>query len=295
MTLPSSLAALGEEVEDPTTETFLLFSQPRPSQDLGYVDKTKAQLELSIGGRDFFIKQSPTLLSSDRAEGTTGAVLWKITPFFAAWMMDPRNSLFNPGLIDKDAAVLELGCGTSSILPAVISPYVGSYIATDLEYVINGNLLRKNFAENEQVSKPNETRVKQKNKKPRGSLISKSNVEFLALDWESSDIADLPKHCKLTGGSVDVVIACDCIYNEALILPFVQTCADICRLKAASAGKKPAVCIVAQQLRSDTVFAEWLSVFHERFRVWRVPDSQLTDELKDGSGFCVHIGIVKEL
>ena len=293
MTLLSSLAALGEEVEDPETETFLLFSQSRPSHDLGFVDKTTTQLSLSICGRHLSIHQSPTLLSSKRTEGTTGAVCWKITPLFAAWVVTPGNFLFASGLFDKNATVLELGCGSSSIMPLVMSPTVGSYIATDLDYVINGNLLRRNFAENEQVSKLNHPSSRHGSKRPRESLARKSNVQFLALDWESSDITDLPKQCALTNGSIDAIIACDCIYNEALISPFVQTCVDICMLKSASA-KQPAICIVAQQLRSDTVFTEWLTAFHECFRIWRVPDELLTVELKGGSGFCVHVGVLRD-
>ena len=54
-------------------ETFLLFSQPIPSQDLGFVDSKATVLETEIAGKDYTIHQSPTLLSSNRAAGTTGA------------------------------------------------------------------------------------------------------------------------------------------------------------------------------------------------------------------------------
>ena len=55
------------------SETFLLFSQAIPSQDLGFVDPKAKTLDLIIGSRDFVIHQSPTLLTSHRGEGTTGA------------------------------------------------------------------------------------------------------------------------------------------------------------------------------------------------------------------------------
>ena len=313
MTPPPTLpAALGDEIDDPTTETFLLFAQSRPSQDLGYVDKTQTTLELSVAGRDLSIRQSPTLLASDRAEGTTGAVLWKVTPLFAAWMLSHGGDGFlNPGTgLSADAAaaatttttttttttVLELGCGISGLLPLVLSPCVGTYVATDVEYVINGGLLRRNFAENraELKSSRQGKRSRYGEHRPRESRASsKTNVEFLALDWESSVVADLPKHCALKDGSVDVIIACDCIYNDALIPPFVRTCADVCKLRSRSA-EQPTVCIIAQQLRSELVFEQWLSAFHESFRVWRVPDDLLTNELRDGSGFCIHVGVVRE-
>ena len=54
-------------------EFFLLFSQSIPSQNLGFVDSKATSLELSIGGRDLTIHQSPTILSSNRDGGTTGA------------------------------------------------------------------------------------------------------------------------------------------------------------------------------------------------------------------------------
>jgi hypothetical protein len=55
------------------SESFLLFSQTIPSQDLGFVDAKATTLELSVGGRDLTIHQSPTVLSSNRDGGTTGA------------------------------------------------------------------------------------------------------------------------------------------------------------------------------------------------------------------------------
>lgn len=54
-------------------ETFLLFSQELPSQDLGFVDAKATTLELTVAGKDMTIHQSPTLLSSNRGRGTTGA------------------------------------------------------------------------------------------------------------------------------------------------------------------------------------------------------------------------------
>lgn len=57
----------------PPSESFLLFSQPIPSQNLGFVDQTATSIDLTIAGRDLTIHQSPTILSSTRGGGTTGA------------------------------------------------------------------------------------------------------------------------------------------------------------------------------------------------------------------------------
>lgn len=54
-------------------ETFDLFSQDLPSQNLGFVDSKSHVLELTVGGHDLTIHQSPAILSSNRAGGTTGA------------------------------------------------------------------------------------------------------------------------------------------------------------------------------------------------------------------------------
>lgn len=54
------------------------------------------------------------------------------------------------------------------------------------------------------------------------------------------------------------------------------------------------LCIVAQQLRSDMVFEAWLKAFHELFKVWRMPDDLLCDGMKEGSGFVVHVGVLRK-
>ena len=56
-----------------SVESFLLFSQSIPSQNLGFVDPKATVLDLIINDRDLNIRQSPTILSSTRSGGTTGA------------------------------------------------------------------------------------------------------------------------------------------------------------------------------------------------------------------------------
>ena len=55
------------------SESFLLFAQADRSSNLGFVDSEKRLIEISVAGQDLVIEQSPSLLKSDRAEGTTGA------------------------------------------------------------------------------------------------------------------------------------------------------------------------------------------------------------------------------
>lgn len=159
-------------------------------------------------------------------------------------------------------------------------------------------LLHENLRENQRAVSSNRGR-KSNAKLKRGSaaasaLMQDPNILTQTLDWETDEVAS-----SLTGSescqSFDAVIACDCIYNDALIEPLVQTCVDACKLRSTNSvdNQKPTVCIVAQQLRSAEVFESWLKVFGKPFHVWRVPDEELINELKSGSGFVVHIGILK--
>lgn len=288
------ISELGEEINDPEEETFLLFSQDLPSQDLGFVDAKATSLDITLSGRDLNIIQSPGLLSSNRTGGTTGAVVWKITPLFAEWIALEENVLFRSSVLDRQSTVLELGCGISGIVAIASSPRVGRYVATDQEYVFKW--LKPNIQNNAPKS-ISFNKVKQHGKIPGFDPMS-NNILIMALDWESSSVSELPEIIGINSRdnvqSINAVIACDCIYNEALIEPMVRTCAEICQLPNASTLGKATVCIIAQQLRSDVVFGAWLFAFHKTFRVWRVPDDLLLRELREGSGFVIHVGILRE-
>ncbi|KAL9102652.1 MAG: hypothetical protein Q9163_002238 [Psora crenata] len=289
-------ASLGPETEDSEEETFLLFAQSLPSRGLGFVDGKATSLVLTVAGHDLRIDQSPGLLSSHREQGTTGAVVWEMAPLFAEWIAVQSNVLFRSGVLGAHATVLELGCGVSGIMPLVLAPKVGRYIATDQEYVFT--LLKQNLAEN--MPSAAKTRVSGKgrqSKLAKGSTTTDSNIDVVALDWETSSIASLPPLLPRGCSGIDVLIACDCIYNEALIQPFVSTCAEICALRqktAQDADNEPTVCVIAQQLRSDIVFTAWLSSFMKLFRVWRVPELGSGSEMTEGSGFVIHIGVLKD-
>ena len=294
MALQSLISALGDEINDPEEETFLLFSQNLPSQNLGFVDAKATSLDITISGTDFNIIQSPGLLSSNRTEGTTGAVVWKITPLFAEWIALEENVLFQSSILDRQSTVLELGCGVSGIVAIASSPRVGKYVATDQQYVFKW--LKPNI-ENNIPNPKNSDKVKQHGKITDSKAVS-NNILIMTLDWESSSVSDLARMIGVNSAdnvqSINAVIACDCIYNEALIEPMVRTCAEICQLPNASSLGKATVCIVAQQLRSDVVFEAWLFAFHKTFRVWRVPDDLLIKGLREGSGFVIHVGILRE-
>lgn len=124
-----------------------------------------------------------------------------------------------------------------------------------------------------------------------------------------------PAESKAAAGGFDVVVACDCIYNEALVESFVATCVDVCRLRRAAGGGngngnagavaegvigegelsgEATVCVVAQQLRDPLVFEAWMVRFGRAFHAWRVPDEMLVEGLRANTGFVVHVGVLKE-
>ncbi|KAK7447479.1 hypothetical protein Landi51_06835 [Colletotrichum acutatum] len=280
---------------DPTyapTETFFLFSHNIPSSNLGFIDPKATELSLTLAGRDFTIHQSPTVLSSTRAGGTTGA-----------------------------------GCGISPLTALLLAPRVARYVLTDQPYVarmihqnLEANPLPKSSSSSSSSSTSRRSRKaaaatsSSTTTSSTASSSSPGTISFHPLDWE----LDTPDP-SLTGvppssaNSFDVVVCCDCIYNEALVEPLVSTTADLARLRvraqqedqdhdddnnpsfsSTTARSEPCVCIVAQQLRSPDVFEEWIGAFHRNFRTWRVPDVLLPEGLRIEAGFVVHVGILRE-
>ncbi|KAJ9162176.1 Ribosomal lysine N-methyltransferase 5 [Coniochaeta hoffmannii] len=309
MILEGLIQCLGDRVSSVEEETFDLFSQDIPSQNLGFIDPKSQTLEITVAGHDLTIHQSPAILSSNRSGGTTGAVVWKITPVFADWIGRPDNILFRNGILTPQSAVVELGCGISAVVGLLLAPKISSYVLTDQPYV--SRLVAQNIEENRDAltrkhvgagKGAKSSRSSRSSRRVRGGVSeasrtppSSGGLSFRPLDWETDTVTS-----SLTGSetlrSFDAVLCCDCIYNEALVEPLVQTCADICSLRAGDGRDEeavPCVCIVAQQLRDSDVFEAWLTRFARQFDVWRVPDSQLVRGLRSNSGFAVHIGVLK--
>lgn len=259
----------------------------------------KAQvLELTIAGRDLTIHQSPGLLRSDRSTGTTGAVVWEVTPIFAEWIASPTNILFKHDILDSTAEVIELGSGIAGIVGLMLAPLVNRFIFTDQEYVLK--TLRFNINENMPSSRPQARSRKQSRNKEHNQILSTdSHVDVVPLDWEISEV----QHCLRSlgyddstaqGARVNAVLAIDCVFNESLVKPLVDTCRTICRNGCQQDGTQPSVCIFAQQLRLPEVFELWMKTMMQDFQVWRVPDEALSHELAEQSGFVVHLGVLKE-
>jgi predicted nicotinamide N-methyase len=246
-------------------------------------------IDLSINGRDFTLTQSPGLLQSNREGGTTGAAVWATSVRFAQWISSSDNILFKDGVLSASSNVLELGSGISGLVGCVLASRVQRVILTDQQYTLK--LLKDNVNANVSADTgKGKTRTKRTNQDHSGT-----NVAVESLDWETDAIAPFLTANGLTTGA-DVVLACDCIYNYALIEPFTQACADICRVRQQSSEldeSKPTVCVVAQHLRQPDVFEEWAEVFMRKFHIWRIPSEMLGEALGEGSGFAVHVALLK--
>jgi predicted nicotinamide N-methyase len=221
-------------------------------------------------------------------------VLWKITPLFATWIAALDNILFKSGALTSESHVLELGCGISGLISLALSPLIKKYIATDQDYVLK--LLRENVAENQHVFASSSSLSQKTSKRSKRGAVQSGEamqkIETRSLDWEKDSQSNLYTELEIPKEeSLDLLVACDCIYNTHLIDPLVNTCAEICRLAPSS---KTTVVVIAQQLRSPDVFEAWLIAFHQKFRVWKVPDELLGDGLKEGEGFVLHFGVLRQ-
>lgn len=248
------------------------------------LDDKSSSLSLEVAGDLYEIRQSPGLLTSSNAEGTTGAALWKISPIIAEWLADRHGVLWANQILYSDAKVVELGCGITGLIGCVLAKHVGRYVLTDQRSVLK--LLQENVEANVHSKAP---KIRSRtSKKTMTSAGPSSNVDVLELNWESDDVAVLDQ---ILGAdqAVDLVLVCDCVFNDFLLKPLTTMCESI----ANRSSDQQTVFLFAQQLRSDQVFSAFLDILCRSFRVWRLSDAVLPSALQDGSGFAVHLAVLR--
>jgi hypothetical protein len=193
--------------------------------------------------------------------------------------------------LDETSNILELGCGVSGLLSLVLAPRVKTYTLTDQPYVLK--ILKNNLTDNHLVNRKLMTGADRIfHAKSGNGLHQIGNIRIRPLDWETDAVTSLYSDIGIAGPSdqIHIIVACDCIYNESLVEPFVNTCVDICRLAPTEVST---ICIVAQQLRSPDVFDAWLKAFHAHFHTWRLPERLASPDIGEDSGFVIHIGILR--
>ncbi|KAK5944228.1 Ribosomal protein lysine methyltransferase [Knufia obscura] len=283
--IEDKLNVIGHEIFDVDEETYDLFSHEFPQRNLGMINDRANTLELDIGGRRYDVRQSPGLLTSSNAEGTTGAALWKVSPLLAEWLTDQTNTLWSTGILHSSAVLVELGCGITGLIGLAMAKQVSKYVLTDQRSVL------KLLQENVDVNTPLPSRSKAKGRASKvvsSSVDANSKAQVAEINWEQDD-ADALDEVLGQGEVIDMVIVCDCVFNDFLLQPLVTMCHKI---SARSSGRKTAL-LIAQQLRSDEVFSAFVDILVRSFRVWRLSDESLPPALKNGSGFAVHLAILR--
>lgn len=246
-----------------------LYSHGSAGQDLGIEDREATILNLTIGSRDFEVKQSLALLSSSLPGGTTGAVAWRSSVRLAGWLARTDNVLFSKQLLHTHSVVIELGSGSTGLVPMVLAPRVASIYCTDQPYVLK--ILSENIHNN-----------------LNRNIIQR--IHLAALDWETDDVTYWLKLSGLQSG-VEMIILSDVIYNTHLINPLVQVCEALCQ--ARTADSQQTVILLVQHLREPTVFEEWLNRFSTRFMLRRIADEYLSSaELIPSMSHAVYLAVL---
>ena len=182
-------------------------------------------------------------------------------------------------ILHSRSTILELGCGITGLLGIMLEAKVSHYLLTDQSYVMK--TLRDNVQHNA---------IAKIQHKKRHAASASSKLQMMSLDWEIDSPATILQEIP-NAEHVDLVIVCDCVYNEHLVQPLVRTLFELCN---AGCSSKVTTVMIAQQLRSDTVFESFLEAMLRHFATWRIPDSHLPDALHSGSGFVVHLARLKQ-
>lgn len=270
----------------------------KKDQHLGIIDSKAPLIDITVADRDFSFAQLPGVLTSSRKAGTTGGAIWQASVRMAEWLFSETSPFSSNSELSQniqDFRVIELGCGICPLLAFSLSTRVNHYIATDQYYIL------KTFEQNvynnvHHLRSRKRSRQSLKTLKQDATDSPRSNIRTLPLDWELHDIPKQLEQHVSTGQpssigrsrrTADMVIACDCVFNESLVAPFVDACASICR------ANKNAFCVIGQQVRSPEVMELWMLFMLRQFKLFKLKPAYLTEGMSESSGFIVHLAALK--
>lgn len=256
-----------QDVEDHIFELYT--NRPPPEdQNLGYVDRSKEVLHISVADFDLTIKQSLSSLSSSKEASSTGFVFWKSTARMVEWILNEKSPFYSTLHNKNDLVVVELGAGIAGVCASILGPKVGKYVATDQKHILK--LLKYNIEEN-----------------------TRSDIDVVEYDWEylehglnqyynlfDRDEKRIDKKKKRVekvrqSNKPDLIIACDTIYNEYLIPHFI---AAFAQLMDDSTG----VLVTLQLRESDVMEAFVTEVIRSELNIYCIPEDLLSEQLVNG-------------
>lgn len=175
--------------------------------------------------------------------------------------------MFNSPKLRNTVSVVELGSGVSGIIASVLGPSTKSYVCTDQKHILK--LLKKNFANNVVSNKFRSTTVPN-----TGVEGSECQIEVIELDWETPEDG-LQTYQQLVGHLPDLIIACDTVYNDFLIQPFLNCCASLLTPTNAL--------LLSLQLRDEGVMEQFLQLVCDAgLHLYYVPPALLSQDLLHG-------------
>ncbi|WWC67457.1 uncharacterized protein I206_101365 [Kwoniella pini CBS 10737] len=234
--------------------------------------------------------------------GDTGSVLWRSSLYLSTQILRQStypdsyvNPIFHSEVLKK-SSILELGAGTG-LLSILLSGHCKKYTSSDrLE---NLKLVKRNLELNgiNIGDRPSsDTLISnnfQKRTKLNGSSKNKFNpaeekryINLEEIDWTSiSDqrkrhpelwISDFyMKNNKEEEEESDLILAVDCIYNEFLIQPLIDTLGRYCK-----SGEKSVVWVVVELRSADvlTMFLEkWMNDSSGPWTIIRLSEKMMGD------------------
>lgn len=256
---------------------------PPEGQHLGYVDKSTETIVVNLprSGMEVQVRQSLTELSSKTQTSSTGFICWQAAAAFADWVVSDAKCPFHGAFKGSNGGltVVELGAGVGAVCASVLGPLTRHYVATDQRHILK--LLKANFAENVPDHRYTSSTLEPVQNTPKSAKkgFQCAKVDFVEFDWERLHEA-LYNFSEVEQQKPDLVIACDTVYNEYLVPPF---------LEAISALLGPqSTAVVALQLRDEDVMHVFLEkALGSGLNVYSVPDHLLSKDLIQG--FVVYV------
>jgi hypothetical protein len=142
------------------------------------------------------------------------------------------------------------------VLPILLSRLTDQWIATDQAALLP--LIGKNVAGQDQKTIGQHVRVEELDWIETASVYARRQQQAHAAPRRTDPTS--------LGDSIDLILAVDCLYNEALVIPFLHTIAY-------HAGHSTAVLAVSELRSSDVMLSfvsEWLALEQGSWEIWRV-------------------------